>query len=116
MRKLSFLLSLPTKENDLQHQQALDAESAAQRLGVDLRITESHNDSIAQSEKLLSIIQSSGPHPDAIIVEPAGITAVPQVARAAVLSGIGWVLLDREVDYILELRAINFTLSISRYQ
>jgi ABC-type sugar transport system substrate-binding protein len=36
--------------------------------------------------------------------EPAGGTAFPQVARAAAAAGIGWVVLNHEVDYIRELR------------
>jgi ABC-type sugar transport system substrate-binding protein len=36
--------------------------------------------------------------------EPAGGTAFPQVARAAVAAGIGWVVLNHEVDYLAELR------------
>jgi len=36
--------------------------------------------------------------------EPAGGTAFPQVARAAAASGIGWVVLNHDADYISELR------------
>ena len=36
--------------------------------------------------------------------EPAGSTAHPQVARAAAAAGIGVVVLNRETDYIAELR------------
>jgi len=54
---------------------------------------------------LLKIIQSnSGSHPDGIIFEPVGGTALPQVAKAAAVAGIGWVVLNREVDYLSELR------------
>jgi ribose transport system substrate-binding protein len=53
---------------------------------------------------LLRIIQSNGSHPDGIIFEPVGGTALPQVARAAAAAGIGWVVLNREVDYISDLR------------
>ncbi|HMD42453.1 MAG TPA: substrate-binding domain-containing protein, partial [Candidatus Acidoferrum sp.] len=42
--------------------------------------------------------------PNAIIFEPVGGTALPQVARAAVNEGIGWVVLNREANYIAELR------------
>ncbi len=54
---------------------------------------------------MLKIIQSTKEaHPDAIIFEPVGGTAFPQVARAAAAAGIGWVVLNREVEYISELR------------
>jgi ABC-type sugar transport system substrate-binding protein len=42
--------------------------------------------------------------PDAIIFEPVGGTALPQVAKAAVSAGIGWVILNRDASYIEELR------------
>ena len=46
----------------------------------------------------------ANPGPDGIILEPVGGPALPQVARAAAAAGIGWVLLNRDVDYLHELR------------
>jgi ribose transport system substrate-binding protein len=105
VKKLKFLVSLTTAENDYQLEQANDAKQAAQRLGVNLQIVFADNDAITQSQQLLKIIQSPADlHPDAIIFEPVGGTALPQVARAAAAAGIGWVVLNREVEYIEELR------------
>jgi ABC-type sugar transport system substrate-binding protein len=105
MKRLNFVLSLTNNENDYQQEQAAAAKEAAQRLGVELEILSADNDSITQSQQLLKVIQSPvGAHPGAIIFEPAGGTAMPQVARAAAAAGIGWVVLNREVDYIAELR------------
>src|SRR5436190_21641379 len=105
MKKLNFLLSLTTTDNDYQIEQAAAAEEAARRLGADVQIVHADNDSIAQSQQLLKVIQSrSDAHPDGIIFEPVGGTAMPQVARAAAAAGIGWVVLNREVDYVAELR------------
>ena len=105
MKKLGFLLSLTTNDNDYQMEQAAAAEEAARRLGIDLQILYADNDAINQSQQLLQVIQSSAAsRPDAIIFEPAGSTGLPQVARAATASGIGWVILNREVEYIAELR------------
>jgi ribose transport system substrate-binding protein len=74
-------------------------------LGVDVQIIHAANDPINQSQQLLKVIQSSAaPRPDAIVLEPAGGTALPHVARAAVAAGIGWVVLNREADYTNELR------------
>lgn len=36
--------------------------------------------------------------------EPVGGTALPQVARAAATSGVGWVVMNAEANYISELR------------
>lgn len=104
MRKLTFLVSLITAENDYQAEQARAAEEIAKRLGAGVQIIYAGTDPINQSQQLLSVIQSSGNHPDGIIVEPAGGTAFAHAARAAVQTGIGWAVLNREADYITELR------------
>ena len=105
MKKLSFLLSLTTNDNDYQVEQAASAQEAARRLGVQLQIVYADNDAITQSQQLLRVIQSSSSaRPDAIVFEPAGSTGLPQVAKAAAAADIGWVILNREADYIAELR------------
>jgi ribose transport system substrate-binding protein len=105
MKRLSFLVSLTNNDNDYQQEQAVVAEKAGRRLGVDVKIIHANNDALAQSQQLLHYVQdSSVVRPDAIVFEPAGGTAFPQVARAAAAAGIGWVVLNHEVDYILELR------------
>jgi ribose transport system substrate-binding protein len=87
-------------------EQATAAEEAAQRFGAELQILDAENDAILQSQQLLKVIQSSTEaHPDGIIFEPVGGTAMPQVARAAAAAGIAWVVLNREVEYIAELRS-----------
>ena len=105
MKKLRFLLSLTNNDNDYQTEQAAAAEAAAHRLGVELQIIHADNDTITQSQQLLRVIQSrSEAHPDGILFEPVGGTALPQVARAAAAAGIAWVVLNRDVEYIAELR------------
>lgn len=72
---------------------------------MEVKIIHANNDALAQSEQLLNYVQGAGvARPDAIMFEPAGGTAFPQVARAAAAAGIGWVVLNHEVDYIRELR------------
>jgi len=105
MKNLRLLLSLTNNDNDYQIEQAKSAEEMARRLGVELQIVHADNDSINQSQQLLKIIQSkSEAHPDGIIFEPVGGTALPQVARAAAAAGISWIVLNRDVDYITEFR------------
>src|SRR5260221_11034126 len=83
-KKLKFLVSLTTNDNDYQIEQAADAEEAAKRLGVQIQIVYADNDSITQSQQILNVIQSrSESLPDGIVFEPVGGTALPQVARAA---------------------------------
>ncbi|HYM75462.1 MAG TPA: sugar ABC transporter substrate-binding protein [Candidatus Dormibacteraeota bacterium] len=105
MKRLNFLVSLTNNDNDYQQEQSAAAERTARRLGVDVTVIQANNDPLVQSQQLLHYVQdSSVVRPDAIMFEPAGGTAFPQVARAAAAAGIGWVVLNHEVDYILELR------------
>jgi ABC-type sugar transport system substrate-binding protein len=105
MSKLKIVVSLPTNDNDYQIEQAASAEKGAHKLGIDIEIVYAENDAITQSQQLLGLIQSrSKSQPDAIVFEPAGGTALPQVAKAAAAAGIGWGVLNREVEYITELR------------
>jgi len=108
MTELRFVLSLTNADNDYQVEQAAAAEYAAGRLDVDLKVLHAENDAITQSQQLLQIIQSGTvPRCDAILFEPVGGTALPQVARAAAAAGIGWAVLNRDVEYLAELRSTS---------
>jgi ribose transport system substrate-binding protein len=103
--KRRILLSLMTEENDFQLEQAASARRAAEALPVDLQILFAGNDTITQSTQILRAIQGDPAlRPDAIIFEPVGGTALPQVARAACSAGIGWCVLINIPDYLSELR------------
>jgi ribose transport system substrate-binding protein len=105
MANLKFLLSLTTSENDYQLEQANAATLSAKNLGVELQTVYAENDAINQSTLILKAIQvAPEDRPNAIVFEPVGGTALPQVARAAVHAGIGWVVLNRDANYIPELR------------
>lgn len=106
MKKLKILISLITHANDYQQEQARNAEETAARIGAELRVVYADGDAIIQSQQLLEAVQAKSNRPDAIIFEPPG-TGLAQVAKAAAHAGIGWVVLNREVDYLPELRAIN---------
>lgn len=107
VKKLRFLLSLITRENDYQREQASAAFEAAERLGVELQVLFADNDSIQQSTQLLSVIQAGRTPPDAILVEPAGRTGFPRIAEAAVGAGSAWVILNSEADYLKKLRSTS---------
>ena len=79
------MVALTTNDNDYQIEQARAAEQAAKKLNVDLQILYADNDAINQSTQILKAVQAApDDRPDAIIFEPVGGTALPQVARAAV--------------------------------
>ena len=105
MKRMKFVVSLTTRDNDYQQEQATSAQEAAVRLGVDVELLYADNDAVLQSQQLLKVIQSSpDSRPSGIIFEPVGGTAMPQVAKAAVAAGIGWVVLNRDVEYLAQLR------------
>ena len=103
--KLIFALSLITRESDYQREQANSAEQCARRWNVDLEIFYAENDAIQQSQQLLEVIQNHSSGVSALIFEPAGNTAFPQVARAAAVAGLGWVVMNRSDASIAELRS-----------
>jgi ribose transport system substrate-binding protein len=107
-KKLRIVVSLTTNDNDYQIEQAQSAEQAAARLGVSVEIIYADNDAITQSTQILKAVQASPENrPDAIVFEPVGGTALPQVARAAATAGIGWAVLNRDASYIEELRKVS---------
>ena len=107
MESIQVLLSLITKDNDYQREQALAAERVAAKLGLRVEILYAASDAITQSQQLLEAIQ--GPvesRPRAILLEPVG-TGLQQVATAAAKANIGWVIMNREADYIRDIRRIS---------
>ncbi len=58
MANLRFIISLITKENDYQVEQAAAAQAAAPKVGADAQILYADNDAITQSTQLLKAIQS----------------------------------------------------------
>ncbi len=105
MKTLRVLVALLTNDNDYQIEQANSATQMASKLGVEARIVYADNDAINQSTQILKAIQADPEErPDAVVFEPVGGTAFPQVARAAATAGVGWVVLNREATYIAELR------------
>jgi ribose transport system substrate-binding protein len=103
MNNLNVVVALTTRDNDYQAEQSASATEVASRLGVKISVVYADNDAVNQSQQLVKIIQDKNERPDAILVEPVG-TPMPQVAKAAVAAGIGWGILNREADYIAELR------------
>lgn len=99
-----FVLSLNTTGSDYQVEEAAEAERAAHELGAELKVLYAEGDAVRQSEELLNEIYSRSGRPYAIVVQPVG-TPLKQVANAAITAGIGWVVLNRDADYLEELRS-----------
>lgn len=104
MSKFKFVLSLITRDNDYQREQARAAEDVASRLGVDLEVLYADSDSVMQSSQMLDMIHKRKSDLNGILVEPAGGTSFPQVGRAAVSAGMAWIILNRDASAIADLR------------
>ena len=103
MKKLKLVVSLPN-ENSYQLEQARTAKEKASQLGADIRIIFAENDAVTQSQQVLEIVQSRTERPDAILFEPLTATALARVGEAAVDAGIGWIVLNCDVEYLETLR------------
>src|SRR5713226_9152437 len=101
--RLRILLSLTAEDSIYQQAEAQAAKNAAGKHGFDVEPTYAKGDAIAQSDQLLRVIQSSQNRPDVIMLEPVG-TGMVRVAQEAAKAGIGWVVVNREVDYVSDLR------------
>ena len=102
---LRIVVSLTAEDSAYQRAEARAAQIAAQKHGFNIEITYAQGDAIVQSDHLLNLIHSSADtRPDVIMLEPVG-TGMVRVAREAARIGIGWIVLNREVDYVPELRA-----------
>ncbi len=105
MKQLRFVISLPSN-NSYQREQAESASKTAHRLGAEVQILNANNDAVTQSQQVLEIVQSgSDSRPDAILLEPLTTTGLVRPAEAAVAAGIGWVVLNSDVDYLSGLRS-----------
>ena len=81
----------------------ISATETAGEFGVDVQILYANNDAITQSTQLLRAIQVDEPdRPNAIVFEPVGRTAFPQIAQTAIRAGIGWAVLNRDAAYVAE--------------
>ncbi len=58
MKKLRFLVSLTTNDNDYQIEQAKSAEQMARKLGMEIQIVYADNDAITQSTQILKVVQA----------------------------------------------------------
>jgi len=103
MNGFKILVSLTTKDNDYQRAQAASVETVARRMGAGIEIVYADNDSVNQSQQILSAIQKKNHGLAAVITEPVG-TAMVQVAETAVKMGIAWGVLNRTTDYTARLR------------
>ena len=106
--------SFLSRDQEFQVLQAEDARSAAGRHGLELEVLFADNNAIEQIQQLFRFIYlPPAERPAAIVVETVTGEGLERVARNATQAGIGWILLNRRVAYLEELRQKFPTLPIS---
>ena len=97
--------SFLSRDQEFQVLQAEDARRAALRHGLELEVLFADNNAIEQIQQLFRFIYlAQAERPSAIVVETVTGEGLERVARNAAQAGIGWVLLNRRVAYIEDLR------------
>ena len=108
------LASFLSRDQEFQVLQAEDARRAASRHGLELEVLFADNNAIEQIQQLFRFIYlPQAERPAAIVVETVTGEGLERVARNAAQAGIGWILLNRRVTYIEELRGRFPSLPIS---
>jgi ABC-type sugar transport system substrate-binding protein len=107
-------VGLLTEEQEFQLMQAEDARATGARLGIEVEVLFAENNAILQIQQLFKFVHAAEEdRPAAIVVETVTGEGLERVARNAVKAGVGWVLLNRSVDYLAELRQQRSDLCIS---
>jgi ABC-type sugar transport system substrate-binding protein len=99
------VLGLVDEAQEFQRMQAEDARSAAGEGGLDVEVLYAENNAVVQIQQLYPVVH--GPpdrRPRVVIVHTVAGEGLERLARTAVRAGIGWVLLNRRVAYLDELR------------
>jgi ribose transport system substrate-binding protein len=100
-----LVLALLSEQQEFQRQQAQDALRTAAANGFALQVVYADNSAILQIQQLYKAIHAPpADRPYAIVVETVVGEGLERVARAATAAGIGWVLINRSVGYVDELR------------
>jgi ABC-type sugar transport system substrate-binding protein len=101
-----IVASFLTQDQEYQRLQADDARQAASREGLRIDVLFADNNAVLQIQQLYGAIHAAPEdRPCAIVAETVAGEGLERVARKAAASGIGWVLINRTVPYLEQLRA-----------
>jgi ABC-type sugar transport system substrate-binding protein len=100
-----ILASFLTQEQEFQRLQAEDAKQAGARDGLRVEVIFADNNAVLQIQQLYAAVHAPPEQrPAAIVVETVAGEGLERVARKAAATGIGWVLINRNVSYLEDLR------------
>lgn len=86
--------------------QAAEARAAAAKLGLSLEVAFAESNAILQIHQVFKHVHApEGERPLAVVLQSVTGEGLARVARNAVAAGVGWIILNRRVDYVDKLRA-----------
>jgi ribose transport system substrate-binding protein len=99
------VVALLSERQEFQLMQAAEARECAARAGLEIDVLFAEDNAVLQIHQLFERIHApEAERPAAIVVQTVTGEGLERVARNAVQSGIGWVLLNRKVTYLDALR------------
>ncbi len=101
----SLLVALLDERQEYHRLQARDAAEAAARVGVTLDVAFAENNAVLQIHQIFSRIHAAeDERPRVIVIQSVTGEGLERVARNAVAASIGWIVLNRRVAYLDDLR------------
>jgi ABC-type sugar transport system substrate-binding protein len=101
---LRCLVALLDESQEFQRHQAHEARETASALGIDLSIQFAESNAILQVQQVSRATASPKWRPHVILIETVSGEGIARAARSAARAGIGWVIINRDVAYLAELR------------
>lgn len=109
-----ILASFLTQDQEFQRLQADDARQTANREKLRIDVLFADNNAVLQIQQLYGALHAPPEdRPAAILVETVAGEGLERVARKAAATGIGWVLINRVVPYLDDLRSLYPRLLLS---
>jgi ABC-type sugar transport system substrate-binding protein len=95
------LVSLHSDKQEYQLAQADDARRAADKAGLEVRVTYFDSDPKKQVQQISEVVAAAeGLRPVAVVAETAGSVGFERMARTALEAGVGWVLASDNPRYL----------------
>src|SRR5688572_1080726 len=105
MPRRGIALFLRSLDNDYQHRLRDDALAAGKKLGFEVRLHWAQNDAAKQADGIAETLASAEAGSlAAVLVSPVRDEGLEELARRAASAQVGWVLLNREGNYLETLR------------
>jgi hypothetical protein len=99
------VVGLLDEGQEFQRMQGEDARSTAAEVELDIDVLYAENNAVIQIQQLYQVVHApKNRRPSVVLVETVAGEGLERLARAAVRAGIGWILINRRVPYLDELR------------